>query len=91
MILFSKFQKVIRESRYLGNIRSITELEIGGGVCMRNKKISFIDLFAGTGGFSEGFVVAGYTPLVHVEMNAAACDTLRTRACYHYLRKKGQP
>lgn len=57
---------------------------------MRNKKISFIDLFAGTGGFSEGFVVAGYTPLVHVEMNAAACDTLRTRACYHYLRKKGQ-
>ena len=46
------------------------------------KKLRFIDLFAGAGGPSEGFVRAGFTPVAHVEMNKDACDTLRTRAAY---------
>ena len=53
-------------------------------------KIKFIDLFAGAGGLSEGFVKAGFTPIAHVEMNKDACDTLRTRTAFHWLKEKGQ-
>lgn len=50
----------------------------------------FIDFFAGAGGLSEGFIKAGYIPVAHVEMKKDACDTLRTRAAFHYLREHDQ-
>ena len=49
--------------------------------------LRFLDLFAGAGGLSEGFIQAGYTPVAHVEMDKAACYTLRTRAVFHELNK----
>lgn len=49
----------------------------------------FLDLFAGAGGLSEGFIQAGYTPVAHVEMDVAACYTLKTRAAFHWLKTNG--
>ena len=50
-------------------------------------KLRFLDLFAGAGGLSEGFIQAGYEPVAHVEMDKAACYTLRSRAAFHELDK----
>ena len=51
---------------------------------MASKSIRFIDLSAGYGGLSEGFIQAGYAPVAHVEMNGAACFTLKTQMAYHW-------
>lgn len=47
---------------------------------------NFIDLFAGAGGLSEGFIQAGFYPVAHVEMNEYAAKTLETRSAYYYLK-----
>ncbi|MGQ1945482.1 DNA cytosine methyltransferase [Geofilum sp. OHC36d9] len=49
--------------------------------------MNFIDLFSGAGGLSEGFIRAGFTPVAHVEIDKAACNTLTTRVGYHYLKR----
>lgn len=51
-----------------------------------NKGLTFIDLFAGAGGLSEGFLQAGFAPVAHVEMNQYAAMTLETRLSYYYLK-----
>lgn len=56
----------------------------------QNRKFTFIDLFAGAGGLSEGFSAENYLPVAHVEMNEAACLTLKTRACYWWLKDHGK-
>ncbi|MDP2724323.1 MAG: DNA cytosine methyltransferase [Bacteroidales bacterium] len=48
--------------------------------------MNFIDLFSGAGGMSEGFIRAGFTPIAHVEIDKAACNTLLTRTVYHHLK-----
>lgn len=54
-----------------------------------NNKITYLDLFAGAGGLSEGFASAGYNPIAHVEMDKDACDTLKTRESFYYLNSVG--
>lgn len=52
--------------------------------------LKYIDLFAGAGGLSEGFIRCGFEPIAHVEMNKDACDTLRTRTAFHYLKEENR-
>ena len=52
-----------------------------------SSKLNYLDLFAGAGGLSEGFIRAGFNPIAHVEMDPAACYTLRTRMAYHWLKE----
>ena len=51
---------------------------------------NYLDLFAGAGGLSEGFLQAGYTPVAHIEMDEAACYTLKTRVAAKWLKDNGQ-
>jgi len=50
---------------------------------MAKKKYTFIDLFAGCGGLSEGFYRQGFKALAHVEIDHWACETLRTRMKFY--------
>ncbi|MBO4806984.1 MAG: DNA cytosine methyltransferase [Paludibacteraceae bacterium] len=50
---------------------------------MQKKKYTFIDLFAGCGGLSEGFYRMGFKALAHVEFDHWACETLRTRMKFY--------
>ena len=53
-------------------------------------KLKYIDLFAGAGGLSEGFIRKGFEPIAHVEMNKDACDTIKTRTAYHWLKENNK-
>src|SRR5699024_1440509 len=50
-------------------------------------RLNVIDLFAGAGGLSEGFRQENFDILAHVEMDKNACNTLRTREVYYYLKE----
>lgn len=54
------------------------------------KNLNFIDIFAGAGGLSEGFSRNGLNAIAHIEMKPVACLTLKTRACYYYLKRNGR-
>jgi len=55
----------------------------------RRETLTYIDLFAGAGGLSEGFLKSGFAPVAHVEMVGDACFTLKTRLAFHYLKQAG--
>ncbi len=56
----------------------------------QRKRYNYLDLFAGAGGLSEGFIRAGFDPVAHIEMDVAACYSLKTRAAYHWLNMEGK-
>lgn len=58
-----------------------------GEIKHRNEEFTYIDIFAGAGGLSEGFKRTGYVPVTHIEMDKDACHTLKTRLSYHYLKE----
>jgi DNA (cytosine-5)-methyltransferase 1 len=52
--------------------------------------LNFLDVFAGAGGLSEGFIRAGFNPVAHIEIDQAACFTLKTRTAFHWLTQNNQ-
>lgn len=52
--------------------------------------INIIDLFSGAGGLTEGFRNQRYKILGHVEKEKAACETLKLREVYYYLKEKNK-
>lgn len=53
-------------------------------------RLNGIDLFAGAGGLSEGFIQAGFNILATVEKDAWACETQKTRHIFHHLKNIDQ-
>lgn len=47
-----------------------------------------LDLFSGAGGLTEGFYKEGFKVIAHVEKEKWACETLKTRRCFYYLKEK---
>jgi DNA (cytosine-5)-methyltransferase 1 len=55
------------------------------------KQLNYIDLFAGVSALSEGFKANKMNPVAHIEMDAEACLTIKTRAAYHFLKDEKKP
>ncbi len=53
-------------------------------------QFTFIDIFAGTSALSEGFIRNGFVPVAHIEMDSDACNTIKTRIAYHYLKNENK-
>lgn len=62
-------------------------LDVSKKKITRSNNLNFLDLFAGCGGLSEGFIRAGFSPVAHIEMDQAASNSLKTRMCYHWLKE----
>ena len=48
-----------------------------------------IDVFAGAGGLSEGFIREGFHPVAFVDKEKHSCNTLKTRVAYWWLKNNG--
>ena len=57
---------------------------------LKYQRPKVLDLFAGAGGLSEGFVRAGCEMIGHIEMEKNSCSTLTTRMIYHELLRSGK-
>ena len=48
---------------------------------------TYLEIFAGAGGLSEGFLRNNFIPVAHVEKDMHACFTLKTRLAYYHLKE----
>lgn len=48
-----------------------------------SNRYTFVDLFAGAGGFAEGFYQEDFYALSHIEFDKYACDTLQSRMQFY--------
>ena len=55
---------------------------------INNKTYTFIDLFAGAGGFAEGFYQENFKALSHIEFDSDACKTLKERMKFYNYPKE---
>jgi DNA (cytosine-5)-methyltransferase 1 len=44
---------------------------------MLNRGARYLNFFAGAGGLADGFAQIVYTPLAHIEIDSAVCNTAR--------------
>lgn len=51
------------------------------------KQLTYIDLFAGAGGLSEGFIRAEYKAIAHAEIDKGSFNIIKTRAACHFLKE----
>ena len=56
----------------------------------KNNCSNFVELFAGAGGLSEGFMELNNNPIAFIEKDTYCCETLKTRLSFHYLSKKNK-
>lgn len=54
------------------------------------EQLTYMVLFAGAGGFVEGFLRADFIPVTHIEMHKYASLTTKTQLTYHYLKKENK-
>jgi DNA (cytosine-5)-methyltransferase 1 len=52
--------------------------------------LNIIDLFSGAGGLTEGFRTPDFNIIAHVEMDKAACDTLKLRNAFYSLKHENK-
>ncbi|URZ87567.1 DNA cytosine methyltransferase [Floricoccus penangensis] len=50
--------------------------------------MNIIDLFSGCGGLTEGFRTKEFNMICHIEMDEDACNSLRTREVFQYMKEK---
>lgn len=56
----------------------------------QKKRINVLDLFSGCWWLSEWFFNEWYNFIGHIEMDQWACESLKTRALYHYLKENNK-
>lgn len=56
----------------------------------QKKRINVLDLFSGCWWLSEGFFEEWYKFIWHIEMDTWACESLKTRSLFHFLKENNK-